>query len=552
MNNPTSRLDTTWIMIPARGGSRGVPRKNVRLLGGLPLIVHVIRAALSRCDATHIAVITDDDEIDAIARAEGIVVVREEKTSGLATLDDVAMKVAAELRSAGAREDDIFLTVQPTCPFVQPGRLDETVAAFEAGAGSVITVVDDRHLGWFLDATGEPVPDYKARVNRQKLPSHFRETGAIIGCRFGDLEAQKTRIVAPIRLVEIDKHEALDIDDFSDWAIAEYVASRRSIVIRADASERLGMGHVYRALALAQELARHKVVIATDGAMSLGRTLLDQYPFEVTSVAGNGGFIELVQQLSPDLVILDQLDTTADYVEAVKAASHRVVTFEDQGSGAVHADLVVADLYQNLNVPDDRQLTGLSNAILSPSFETARSGKAFSEQVGNVLVVFGGTDPAGLTERALQALAASSYDGEVSVVIGPGVKRAIDLQSYGLRGQTYSNVKFMPALMAKADLAISSAGRTITELVSLGVPVLCLCQNEKELTHTHASARYGVINLGLGELVDPKTLAAHIERLIASSALRNTLHVRALHETRERSNAAIIGRISRHIGWQNT
>src|SRR5690606_31338845 len=138
----------------------------------------------------------------------------------------------------GASEDDIFLTMQPTCPFVRSERLDEAVAAF-AGGGSVITVVDDRHLGWRIGGYGYRAPDYQARVNRQQLPRHFRETGAIIGARIRDIVAQRTRIVEPIRLIEIGKEESLDIDDFTDWAVAEYIASRRSIVIRADAGELL-------------------------------------------------------------------------------------------------------------------------------------------------------------------------------------------------------------------------------------------------------------------------------------------------------------------------
>src|SRR5690606_29476502 len=69
------------------------------------------------------------------------------------------------------------------------------------------------------------------------------------------------------------------------------------------------------------------------------------------------------------------------------------------------------------------------------------------------------------------------------------------------------------------------------------------------LTHTHASARFGVINLGLGPLVDRDTLAAHIRHLLRSEELRRTLHVRALHETADRSNAAIIRRCMHLIGW---
>lgn len=539
-----------WIMIPARGGSRGVPRKNVRLLAGIPLISHVIRTAIQRCDPGRIVVITDDDEIDLISRAEGVRVLREPQTTGRATLDQVALKVAHELVSLGASESDVFLTMQPTCPFVRPERLDEALAAFENGAGSVLTVVDDRHLGWRLGEDGQPAPDYRERVNRQQLPPQFRESGAIIGCRIRDLVSKSTRIVAPIRLIEVGRDESLDIDDFAGWAIAEYHASRRSIVIRADASEKLGMGHVYRALAVAQELARHRLVIATDSAKPLGAALLNQHPFDVVEVEGDDGFLELLARTRPDLTILDQLDTGQAYVEAIKKLSSRVITFEDQGSGAAVADLLVSDLYKNIGVSDDRQLTGISNAILAPSFETAAKAKPFRETADHVLVVFGGTDPAHLTEKALEALARAKYRGTVTVVLGPGVDRPISLEPYGLTGELRSSVKFMAALMEKADLAISSAGRTVTELVTLGVPVLCLCQNEKELTHTHAAARYGVVNLGLGELVGIDTLAAHIGKLVSSPQLRKILHSRALHETSDRANSAVIRRMMSMIGWE--
>ena len=97
--------------------------------------------------------------------------------------------------------------------------------------------------------------------------------------------------------------------------------------------------------------------------------------------------------------------------------------------------------------------------------------------------------------------------------------------------------------MNQVGLAISSAGRTITELLTLGVPVVCIAQNDKELTHTHASVEYGVLNLGLGSLCDTNTIGAHIKHLIESQDLRKTLHERALDATRDRSNAAVLERI---------
>jgi hypothetical protein len=78
----------------------------------------------------------------------------------------------------------------------------------------------------------------------------------------------------------------------------------------------------------------------------------------------------------------------------------------------------------------------------------------------------------------------------------------------------------------------------VTELIGLGVPVLCLCQNEKELTHAHASARYGEINLGLVELVGIDTVANHVGRLILSGNMRKLFGARALRETNGQTNAA--------------
>jgi spore coat polysaccharide biosynthesis predicted glycosyltransferase SpsG len=137
------------------------------------------------------------------------------------------------------------------------------------------------------------------------------------------------------------------------------------------------------------------------------------------------------------------------------------------------------------------------------------------------------------------------------VVVGPGVDREISLDGSGLSGEVFHNVYFMPDLMRRADLAISSAGRTVTELLSCGVPVLCICQNEKELIHTHAAARFGVINLGLGSLTATETIAAHINRLVQSPDLRRILHERARYELAERTNSKIIARMMKKLGIQD-
>ena len=176
----------------------------------------------------------------------------------------------------------------------------------------------------------------------------------------GDLKKHKTRIVKPIQLIEVSKEESIDIDDFSDWAIASYFASRRTIIIRADASKSLGLGHIYRAIALVQELAEHRIAIATDITLgSLAIDVLSEFPFEIIHVEGNSDFITCINSRKPDLVILDQLDTDTNYVKAIQRSSKKVITFEDQGEGAKEADLLVSDLYANLSISAEQQLTGI-------------------------------------------------------------------------------------------------------------------------------------------------------------------------------------------------
>ena len=529
-----------WALIPARGGSTGVPRKNVRSLGGIPLIAHTIRAAQTAL-GEHVVVITDDDEIAEISEAFGAKVLREPKTTGKATLDEVVIRTIPEIRELGATDNEVLLTIQPTCPFLTPQRIEQALEEFAKGSASVITVVDDRHLGWQIDENGKPTPDYKARVNRQLLPPQFRESGAIIGARINDILEKGTRIIQPIALIELEAQEAIDIDTFADWAVAEHYATRKRIAFRTDASKTLGMGHVYRTLAVAQELARHEIVIVLSEDQELGKTFFADYPFKVKTVSNDDEFVTFVRESKTDLVILDRLNNEAALVTQLKETS-KVVTFEDLGSGAELADLLISDLYLNPRVDEAHQLAGVENAILAPTFESLYRQAKIGPNVENILLLFGGTDPSNLAEKALEALENIDFKGLVTVVRGLGAE-PIDFGGYRLNLNPLSNVKNMPPVMVQADLALSSAGRTITELACLGVPTICMAQNAKELTHTHTTEANGVVMLGLGNDVSVAELAENLRELIANESKRRELSENALRATGGRSNSKVVERI---------
>lgn len=541
-----SHHEDVWFLIPARGGSKGIPRKNIRMLGTRPLIEHVLRRVGDVASRDRIVISTDDEEIARVGANFGIIHRRSTAASeDSATLDEVARETAAWLLERGARDSDFLITIQPTSPFLAASTIEKAVLGLRAGAGSVITVKDDRHLRWSVDAEGCAVPQFQRRQNRQWLPPCFAETGGLIGTQISRVLATSTRIHPPVHLLEVDEVEGLDIDSHADWAIAEYYLSRRKIVLRADGSRTLGMGHVYRALALAHELAAHDVTIVTrcDGEFRVGAAFFEQQPFRCERIEGDQDFFAALDRIRPDITMLDILDTTEEFVTSVRRASGAVVSFEDLGPGARLADIVVNDLYTDF-LPQENHWYGVEFAILAPHFENVRPTPDVSPSVRSALVAFGGSDPNDLTRRALAALAHAGYCEETIVVLGPAYGHARpELKEFGLRGELLQDVGNMAAVMERADLAVTSAGRTVTELMTLGVPTIAMCQNMRELRHTHASSPYGVINLGLGNVVSVTALSHYVSLLLRDVGIRRDMRRRALRAVERRSNGQIAARI---------
>jgi spore coat polysaccharide biosynthesis predicted glycosyltransferase SpsG/CMP-N-acetylneuraminic acid synthetase len=532
-----------FIVIPARGGSVSVPRKNLRMLVGKPLISHTIDIALGAVNASRIAVITDDDEIAEIALSHNVSIIREkQRANGIATLDELILRHLVDIQGLGATDEDILITMQPTCPLIDSGIVAKTMAKFEAGAGSVLSAKDDRHLSW-TKVDGEYKPLYEARVNRQWQTPKFRESGAVIASRVSSIKRHKTRIVEPVALIELPEDQALDIDSFADLVVAEHYLTRKTILIHANAATELGMGHVYRALALSQELARHNLLIVTSHDKLLGSQFFESQVFAHRSISSNQELVAICAELNADLVVLDVLDTDQELVEDLKQTGAKVVSFEDSGSGAAVADLVVSDIYPSPTA--SKQLVGIRHAILAPGFEILKRQAVIKPEVEHVLVLFGGTDPSNLADFSLRALEAIGYAGKVSCVRGLGATDI--LGEFDLDLEILRNVTNMPQLMASADLALSSAGRTITELASIGVPTICLVQNQKELTHTHAVEANGVINLGLGANLSKAELQNELVRILGDFELRKKLASSALSATKGRSNAAVVSEIMREL-----
>jgi spore coat polysaccharide biosynthesis predicted glycosyltransferase SpsG len=520
-----------WIVIAAGPDSAEVPRRAFRRVGDRPLISWTITSALECVDSGRVVVITDDAEVAEAADFAGARVIRDATPE----TEDAVIRRLPEL---GAGPASHVLHVQARWPFISPGTLRRALATLENGSEAVVSVIPEARPIW--RHSGE---SGWHRVSETALV----EVPAVHGRRLGAID--DGAVSAGIGFVELSGTEALEIRGFDDLEAARHWVERLSIVIRTDAARELGMGHVYRVLALAHELAPHRLLVVTSADKPLGGQFFDRTPFPHLAVDGEQRFLDEVARAEADLVILDLLDTEASFIEKIRNARPdvKVISFEDHGTGAHDVDLLVCDIYENPAVPRDRQLVGITHALLAPTFETVPRASREPADVAEVLVLFGGTDPSGLAIKSLRALQAIAYRGHVTVVRGLGAD-PLDVAQFDLDAEVHTDVTNMAALMSTADLALSSAGRTLAELATIGVPTLCLAQNSKELRHTHSTVDHGVVLLGLGSEVADDELTAALRDLIDDRERRRELRAAGLAVTSERRNAAVVDEILRRAG----
>lgn len=224
-------------IVPARGGSKGVPRKNIRPLAGRPLIAYSIAAGQGAESVDRLVVSTDDAEIADISRGLGAEVRLRPAT--LAADDtptqDVLQHVVEELAREGYRPDAV-LTLQPTSPLRTARHIDEAAALYEADAqaDSLVSCTDVPHIFhpcsvMRKDAAGYLVPylnDKQPTRRQDKEPVFARNGAAIYITRTNRLKDYVFggKLIAYM----MDPESSLDIDTVGDFAAAERVLKARA------------------------------------------------------------------------------------------------------------------------------------------------------------------------------------------------------------------------------------------------------------------------------------------------------------------------------------
>jgi CMP-N-acetylneuraminic acid synthetase len=219
-------------VIPARGGSKGVPRKNLIQLGSRSLVAHAVHCA-RRAGIGTILLSTDDAEIAAEGRRAGAAV-PEMRPAELATDSARTLDAVMHVLGAAGCEPDAVLLLQPTSPFRSAADVAGAVALLEAraDADAVVSVarLDEPHPnkakrienGWLAPY----LPGSSSEAPRQELPRAWRLNGAIYLVRRSAMLRERTLLPAKTLALEMPHERSLNIDHPWDVVLAQALVER--------------------------------------------------------------------------------------------------------------------------------------------------------------------------------------------------------------------------------------------------------------------------------------------------------------------------------------
>ena len=270
-------------------------------------------------------------------------------------------------------------------------------------------------------------------------------------------------------------------------------SGRQALLIRADASQAIGTGHVMRCLALAkawQGTGGQVCCLMAESIPALEERLARE-GVTVTRIAAAPGTVSDAEQtvaeahrLGAAWVVADGYRFEPDYIRKLKAAGLRVLFLDDDG----RFDFYAADVVLNQNIsansamydkrePSTRLLMGSEYVLLRPEFLAEPRDREHPATVRKVLVTMGGSDSENVTRKVLLALLRIETNFEARIVVGSGNAWQDELQvlsSQRVGFQLERSPANMAPLMRWADMAISGAGGTCWELAYLGLPAIVI------------------------------------------------------------------------------
>lgn len=219
--------------IPARGGSKSIPLKNIKPINGKPLIYWTAKAANNTICVDKVIIATDSDEIKAVVANFGfdkLEIYNREPINAQDTSSTESVMLEY-IEKANLNRDDNFILIQATSPLLESSHIDEMYNTLKnSDADSIFSSVREKQFHWIETEEGvKPINyDYKNRPRRQEFKGILAENGACYINSVKNILKDKCRLSGKIISYELPPQTAYEIDEESDWLIVESLMKRNN------------------------------------------------------------------------------------------------------------------------------------------------------------------------------------------------------------------------------------------------------------------------------------------------------------------------------------
>jgi UDP-2,4-diacetamido-2,4,6-trideoxy-beta-L-altropyranose hydrolase len=325
-----------------------------------------------------------------------------------------------------------------------------------------------------------------------------------------------------------------------------------NVVFRVDSSVTIGTGHVMRCLTLAKQLKQMNANVSFICRELEGDLInfIKDNEFTVyilskamISEADNNAIFKWYKENwqqdvretqylfethihSVDFLIVDHYGLDKKWEASLKPFTKKLMVIDDLANRKHVCDFLLdqnlylnyQDRYKNLVPPECKQLLGPNYVLLREEFIEASRQKRIRNEIHNILVFFGGTDPTNETVKALDALALLDNNIKINVVVGSSNTRKDQIREYCDRYPNFffhCQVSNMAELMNEADLAIGAGGTTTWERCYLGLPSITIIVADNQIELTDAVSKFGAsVNLGFSHEVTSNQIFEAVKDLI--------------------------------------
>ena len=223
---------STVAIIPARGGSKGIPDKNLQHVGGIPLLVRAIHALQLSSRVTAVYVSTDSESIARLATAYGaLVIMRPSDLSSDSASSESALLHAIEEINARGQHPTAIVFAQCTSPFIEPDDVDGVIKLLD-NHDCALTVTENHAFIWRGSPDGSAVGinhNPIERLPRQMLPAEYRETGALYAFNVNGFNSAKHRFFGKIGMFNVPNSRSMEIDEPYDLILANQLSTTSRI-----------------------------------------------------------------------------------------------------------------------------------------------------------------------------------------------------------------------------------------------------------------------------------------------------------------------------------